>query len=364
MNIVLTGPMGTGKTTVGKALAKELNMDFIDTDSLIEKKIGKKIFEIFSESGEEVFRKYEEKIISNVSNKDNYVISTGGGVVLNPKNMKNLRKNGRIINLNASIKILIKRLKDKKDRPLLSQNNFNKDLKKYSIDRASFYKNADYIIDIDKLESKDIVKKICNILEKPVIRLCASIAGEGPEKQINQAIESGATIIELRLDLIKNPNIAFLIEKSILPVIATDRENENNLIEAIEKGCDFVDIDINQKKQDQIIKKARENNCKIIISYHDFEKTPEKIPIKKKKADLYKIATKINSLDDCRRLLNLLYKRDDLIVIGIGKKGIFTRIIAPILGSYLTYAAINEYTAPGQLKLKTMSETYKKLGMK
>lgn len=364
MNIVLTGPMGSGKTTVGKPIAKSLGMKFLDTDKLIMKKSEMNVNEIFLKYGEKDYRIREEEVISEVSKLDNHVISTGGGVVLNPVNMRRMRRNGLIINLWASPETLYGRLKDKKDRPLLKKSTFKKDLKKYSEDRLPFYKNADFIIETDQIEAEKIAERIVNIVQMPRVRICGCIAGGNPVKQIQRAIELGASLVELRLDLIPNPDISSLVKMSGLPVIATDRENKDNLIKAIEAGCDFVDIEIESPEKKRIIEKAKQNDCQVIVSMHDFEKTPEKISIEKGNADLFKIATKVNSIEDCKRILDLLKNRNDLIVIGMGEFGSFTRIIAPLYGSYLTYASINKITAPGQLDLKTINNIYKGMGLK
>ncbi|MFN3550953.1 MAG: shikimate kinase, partial [Endomicrobiia bacterium] len=89
MNIVITGFMCTGKTSVGKILAKEINFGYIDTDEIIEKFVGLKISEIFACYGEKYFRDIESQVVEKVSKEDKRVISTGGGVVLRKENMKN-----------------------------------------------------------------------------------------------------------------------------------------------------------------------------------------------------------------------------------------------------------------------------------
>lgn len=364
MNIVLTGPMGSGKTTVGKTLAKSLGMKFVDTDELVMKKSGADINEIFAKHGEEHFRELEEKVIAEVSKFDNYVIATGGGVVLKPLNMRRLRRNGIIVNLRASLNTLYKRLKGKKDRPLLNKPNYKKGLKTHLENRLSFYSNTDFIIETDKLNIKEITNKIHNIIKMPQIRVCACIAGSNPDKQIQRAVELGASLVELRLDLIQNPDIYALVQMSGLPVIATDRKNKDNLIKAIEAGCDLVDIEIESPEKEQIIEKARQSNCRAIVSMHNFKKTPKNLEVEKGNADILKVATKTNSAEDCRRLLSLLNDRDDLIVVGIGKLGTYTRVVAPLLGSYLTYASINKPLAQGQLTLRAMNEIYRRMGLK
>jgi len=364
VNIVLTGPMGSGKTTIGQKVASALNMKFIDTDALIVKKNGMSINEIFTKYGQSSFRKYEEQVIADVSKFDNYIIATGGGVVLNPVNMRRLRLNSIIINLRISFETLYERIKDEKDRPLLNQGNFKEELKKYSEGRFSFYQNADFIIDIDSIKMEDIVERIISVAKIPQIRICGCIAGANPSQQIKQAVKLGASLVEFRFDLISNPDISSLIQTSSLPVIATDRKNKNNLIKAIEEGCNFVDVEIGSLQRDEIIQKAREYDCKVIVSVHDFEKTPECLSFDKGKADILKIATKINMMEDSKRLLYLLQVKNDLIVVGMGDRGSFTRIIAPLLGSYLTYASVHQNTAPGQLDLKTIHEIYKGMGLR
>jgi shikimate kinase len=364
VNIVLTGPMGSGKTTIGQKVASAFDMKFIDTDALIVKKYGMSINEIFARYGESSFRRSEEQVIADVSKFNNCVIATGGGVVLNPVNMRRLRLNSITINLRISFEMLHERIKDEKDRPLLNQGNFKDELKEYSEGRSSFYQNADFIIDIDNIEMEDIVERIISITKLPQIRICGCISGDNPSQQIKQAVKLGASLVEFRFDLISNPEISSLIQTSSLPVIATDRKNKNNLIKAIEEGSNFVDVEIESPQRDEIIKKAREYDCKVIVSVHDFEKTPELLSFDKGKADILKIATKINTIEDSKRLLNLLQVKNDLIVVGMGDSGSYTRIIAPLLGSYLTYASIHQNIAPGQLDLKTIHGLYRGMGLR
>ena len=115
-NIVLIGFMGSGKTVVSKVLSKKLKMKIKDTDELIEKTTKLKIKEIFAKYGEEYFREIEKKVVSNVSKRKNIIISTGGGIVKNELNIKNLKKNGIVVYLKNSFLTSVKRLKNKKRR--------------------------------------------------------------------------------------------------------------------------------------------------------------------------------------------------------------------------------------------------------
>ena len=104
-NIVLTGFMASGKSTVGRALAQKLNVSFIDTDQLIEIEQKRQIKDIFAQFGEPYFRTLETEAVRQVCRKDGQVIATGGGIVLNPKNIELFRKNSIIVFLYAGLEI-------------------------------------------------------------------------------------------------------------------------------------------------------------------------------------------------------------------------------------------------------------------
>ncbi|OQX54360.1 MAG: hypothetical protein B5M48_01145 [Candidatus Omnitrophica bacterium 4484_213] len=160
MNIILVGFMGTGKTVVGKELAKILKTRFIDVDDLIEQKEGRKISRIFEEDGEEYFRNCEYKMIKRISRLDNCVISPGGGAVLEFENVLNLKKNGIIVCLTALPDVIWKRVKKNKNRPLLKVKNPLKRIKTLLKFRESYYKQADIFVDTSKLSVEEVGMKI------------------------------------------------------------------------------------------------------------------------------------------------------------------------------------------------------------
>ena len=131
-NIVLIGMPSSGKTTVGKRLASELEMQFIDTDKEIEKVSGKTIPEIFAESGEAAFRDIESSVITEVSSKQNCIIATGGGAILRPENITVLKGNGIIYFIDRPLQMLI----TTDDRPLSSNRD---DLVKRYNERYDIY---------------------------------------------------------------------------------------------------------------------------------------------------------------------------------------------------------------------------------
>ncbi|MCK4244261.1 MAG: shikimate kinase [Candidatus Omnitrophica bacterium] len=167
-NIVLTGFMATGKSAVGKELAKRLKMDFVDTDDLIEEREGIKISQIFQEKEEPYFRKVETEIIKKVAEYKNAVIATGGGVVLKEENMQALRKGGIIVCLSVSPELILKRTLQDEKRPLLKGERKEKEnrIKQLLARRAPYYQKADFIIDTADSTVEETVKKIIRFLNE------------------------------------------------------------------------------------------------------------------------------------------------------------------------------------------------------
>jgi len=123
-NIILTGFMGTGKTTLGRLLAERIGYKFIDTDAQIEKQVGQTISELFRTEGEAAFRKLESELVEQLAQKEGLVIATGGGLVLNPKNVAVLSKTGQIICLTAGSEEILARVSKQQDvRPLLQEKD-------------------------------------------------------------------------------------------------------------------------------------------------------------------------------------------------------------------------------------------------
>jgi shikimate kinase len=119
-NIVLVGFMGAGKTVTGRVLAKRTGMELVDMDSIIEERQGKTIPEIFAQDGEPAFRVLERALVKELSKRSGLIISTGGGIVLNPDNIADFEKNGLVVCLKASPETVFQRLEKDTTRPLLS----------------------------------------------------------------------------------------------------------------------------------------------------------------------------------------------------------------------------------------------------
>ena len=166
MNIFLVGPMGSGKSSLGKKLAKSLDKEFMDTDKEIEKKERKTISEIFENSGEKYFREKEREFLINIPNSLNMVIATGGGIVINQENRKKLKEN-KVIFLNASVERQRKRTSRSDKRPLLKNVDRLKKLKELYDQRLELYKEvSNFEINVDKYKSKDILLKIIEELNE------------------------------------------------------------------------------------------------------------------------------------------------------------------------------------------------------
>ncbi len=164
-NVYLIGFMGSGKSTIGKLLAKNLNVEFIDVDALIESKAGISIREMFERHGESYFRQIETEVMSEVTQIREAVVACGGGVVLREENMKLLRKNGIVVYLQVSAEELVKRLLNDEKRPLLQvKNRIQRIRSLYRIRLPLYMKYADIIVDNTRKTPQEIVEEItCEI---------------------------------------------------------------------------------------------------------------------------------------------------------------------------------------------------------
>ena len=165
-NIIITGFMGTGKSVVAKELARKLKMEFIDMDQIIEEGLGISISDIFARYGENYFREQENKLVKELSQKENMVIATGGGTLLSADNAKILSKKGEIICLYADPKVLYNRVKRKNNRPLLRGENLLYRIKQLVEERKKIYDNIKLKIDTSDLNIQEVVDRIIDILKK------------------------------------------------------------------------------------------------------------------------------------------------------------------------------------------------------
>ena len=158
-NVILTGMMGSGKTTVGKELAAVLNYDFIDLDEVIENKYGK-ITDIFSQKGEKYFREIETQELKKFENQSNFVLSTGGGVILKDENIKILKDLGQVFYLSAKSETIYNRIKNQKHRPLLNTQNPKNTIEEILSKRLEKYEKSGEKIITDNKSAKEIAGEI------------------------------------------------------------------------------------------------------------------------------------------------------------------------------------------------------------
>lgn len=164
-NIILVGFMGTGKTTIAAALAHRLNMRYVSTDDLIEKKEKRTINEIFTESGEEHFRDVEADAVRQACSMENAVIDAGGGAVIREENVEAMKACGTVICLAADEGVIMERTKIYKHRPLLNVDDPKQKIRTLIAKRAPYYAKADHCIDTGKLTIKQAVNEIFKIVE-------------------------------------------------------------------------------------------------------------------------------------------------------------------------------------------------------
>ncbi len=166
-NIFLVGPMGAGKTSIGRQLAEALKMDFLDSDHEIEARSGATIPWIFDVEGEEGFRKREQAMIDELSQHQNIVLATGGGAVLSEVNRQFLKSRGTVIYLSASIDQLLQRTYRDRNRPLLQTADPRAKLEELMQIRGPLYREvADIVVDTNHSSIRHTVNQIIKQLKK------------------------------------------------------------------------------------------------------------------------------------------------------------------------------------------------------
>jgi len=159
-NIVFIGFMGSGKSLVSKELGGSINWEVLSTDSLIEEKEQKPIYQIFAEKGEPYFRQIECEIVQEAAQRKGIIIDCGGGVVLNPENIKALKANGFLVYLYASAEFIYGIVKDQKNRPLLNVENPLEEIKRLLKERKGLYGQADLEVCSENKSIEEISKEV------------------------------------------------------------------------------------------------------------------------------------------------------------------------------------------------------------
>jgi shikimate kinase len=164
-NVYLVGPMGAGKTTVGRHLAELLGREFLDSDQEIERKTGATIPWIFEKEGEKGFRNRETMVIDELTARSQLVIATGGGAVTQSPNREFLKQRGIVVYLYTPVEIQLQRTYRDKNRPLLQVENPEQKLRDLLAIRDPLYREiADYIIETNQGAARDLAQKILHMI--------------------------------------------------------------------------------------------------------------------------------------------------------------------------------------------------------
>lgn len=166
-NLILIGPMGSGKTTVGKQLAKRMRMDFVDSDHMVEDRCGVSISTIFDIEGEDGFRKRETKMLEELCERSGIVLATGGGAITVEENRILLRKSGFVVYLKTSIETQLSRTQKNQNRPLLENVDAEKKLEELMKERGVLYEQeADLVVTSGERIVSKVVDEIMQAIEK------------------------------------------------------------------------------------------------------------------------------------------------------------------------------------------------------
>ena len=165
MNVFLVGPMGSGKSAVGRQLAQRLGLEFIDSDEEIEARTGVDISYIFEREGEDGFRQREAEVIDAITRREGVLVSTGGGAILDAGTRERLRARGRVVYLRTSVDQQLARTRRSNDRPLLNNDDPRGTLERLLEQRAPLYAEvAEIVVDTDGRKVKTVVDQICRQL--------------------------------------------------------------------------------------------------------------------------------------------------------------------------------------------------------
>ncbi len=157
--------MGTGKSAVGRELAKRLNLRLVDIDALIVQKEKRSINDIFSQSGEPYFRKVESATLKEVSLNEDQVVSCGGGIVLNPENTALMKQTGRLVCLSARPEVIFERVRRHTHRPLLQVADPLAKIQELLAARKPHYEQAEFVVDSSEISVKEAADKILELIK-------------------------------------------------------------------------------------------------------------------------------------------------------------------------------------------------------
>jgi shikimate kinase len=160
VNLALIGFMGAGKTSVGRFVAEQLHFDYLDTDDLIVSRTGRTIADIFKTDGEPAFRALERQVVEDLTHRTKTLISTGGGLPVNPANLASLKTHALVVCLWASPEKIWERVKGQTHRPLLHDPDPQKKIRDLLAAREPFYKQADVLVNTDIRSVREVAQHV------------------------------------------------------------------------------------------------------------------------------------------------------------------------------------------------------------
>lgn len=162
-NLILVGFMGTGKSATGRRLAARLHREFVDMDAAIEAREGRAISDIFTQDGEPAFRRLERALVRELSAREDLVIAAGGGVVLDPENIRDFERTGVVVCLTAQPEELLRRLSGARHRPLLEQGDKEQRLRLLLEQRRPLYDAIAHQVDTTRLAPDEVARRVLEI---------------------------------------------------------------------------------------------------------------------------------------------------------------------------------------------------------
>lgn len=165
-NIILIGFMGTGKSSVGKFLAKRLGAELLDSDAAVEAREKRKISEIFEKDGESGFRRIEKDVLAELLARPNAVITTGGGAVIDADNRRAMRASGIVVSFSASPEMILERIGKTKHRPLLNRGDRLAEIRRLLDERRAYYDDCDIKIETDGMTPFEVSEIVMEALKQ------------------------------------------------------------------------------------------------------------------------------------------------------------------------------------------------------
>src|ERR1700750_1694714 len=379
MVVVLVGFMGAGKTTVGLIMAERLGQPFVDSDVLIEQRLGREIRDIFRTEGEPYFRQLEHDTVAGLVRGPDAVIALGGGAIEDPRTRVVLR-NARVVYLRVSYDEALARVKSDGFRPMLHRP----DLDAVYQGRLAAYEDISVLpVDTDGCRPDAVALEVLARLARlpatpPVNRVAASLAPPDTDSCLRELDRLAPRIglAEVRLDLMRSFDVAKLVASAPVPLILTcrperehggftghDSERMRILRTAHDSGCAYIDVEAECL---DLVSGWGDSPTQVIASRHWFDAMPPDLPGAyrdlRDRCAVVKLVGTARSAADVLPVLGLLQNATTAVIgLAMGGPGTCTRILAPAFPhTLLTYGAATSAaaTAPGQITVDEMTDRY------